>query len=532
MTVTDGGISGDHLLPLGYHRLRLSPGDHSALIISAPEIAAAAPRRALGVVAPIYSMRAANKDTGIGNFGHLRQLADFALASGAAVVGTLPLVATFPDQPSPYSPASRRAWNELLVDLAAAPGWNGSLPANPDEALWVDYERTGRDIRSAIAQYVAHTHDLPQLRSRIERFATDNPEIVRYAAFRARCDLHGRNWRTWPSGASAPPDRIDYHLTAQWLATEQLGTLGATLRERDQYLYLDLPIGCHPDGYDIWDQPEIYAPASVGAPPDSLFLGGQDWGLPATIPEQSRRDGHQAFIKAVHHQLSAAGLLRIDHVMGLHRTWWVPHGLTSTHGAYVMQPTDEMLAIVCLESHRAGTAVIGENLGTVPPAVATALERHHLLGMKVTQDGLDEPAVDELIALSTHDTPPFAAWWNGTDITDGEDLGVYADGRGDIARADRADTIGYLEEILSTSGLGDTRDGILEWMAASQAAVAIVNIDDLWAEERRQNVPGTDAERPNWRARHAYPMETVTTDGHIRSQLERLHQLRNADQTG
>lgn len=528
----EGTVAVRTSLPLGYHRLRLQPGDHDALIISAPKTAAPAPASAIGIAAPVYSLRTATADTGIGNLGLLRQLADLGLEAGAEVIGTLPLVATFPDQPSPYAPASRRAWNEILVDLTAAPGWTGSLPGSAGDPRWVDYETTGSAIRTAIADYTAQTHTLPQIRARIDRFAEANPEMVAYARFRARCDAHGRNWRTWGSNAETPPDRLDYHLTAQWLAAEQLGALGTALRDRGQYLYLDLPIGCHPDGYDVWEKPHLYAPASVGAPPDSLFLGGQDWGLPAIIPQRSRQDGHLAFIKAVRHQLSAAGLLRIDHVMGLHRMWWVPHGLKSTQGAYVMQPTEEIFAIVTLESRRAGAAVIGENLGTVPTAVSTALDEHQLLGMKVAQDGLKEPTADELIALSTHDTAPFAAWWDATDVTDGEDLGVYADGRGDVARAERGDTTAYLEEIFSTSGMEETRDAVIDWMAASAAAVAIVNIDDMWGEGRRQNVPGTDTERPNWRARHLHTIEEVIADPIIRSRLERLRRIRDGDQTG
>jgi 4-alpha-glucanotransferase len=325
---------------------------------------------------------------------------------------------------------------------------------------------------------------------------------------------------------------VTYHLTAQWLATEQLHTLGHTLRSRGQYLYLDLPIGCHPDGFDIWDQPHLYAKASVGAPPDPLFLGGQDWGLPTVIPQQSRLEGHRSFIKAVRHQLSVAGILRIDHVMGLHRMWWVPHGLSATQGTYVMQPAEEMFAIVCLESRRAEAAVVGENLGTVPPAISEALTRHQLLGMKVAQDGLKEPVADDLVALSTHDTAPFAAWWEAEDIDDAEDLGVYNEGRGDEARASRTDTIAYLEELFSTDGLAETRDAILEWMAASPAAIAIINIDDMWGEKRRQNVPGTDTERPNWCARHAHTMEELAGNGKLREQLETLHQIRMEDRDG
>ncbi len=530
--VGDHTLTIDGVLPIGYHELRLEGARQKTLVIAAPTQAQSAPQRKLGVLAPVYAMRSKHHDTGIGNFGHLQQLADTALVTGVAVVGTLPLVATFPDQPSPYSPASRRAWNELFVDMTVAPGWVGDVPTSGDGPGWVNYEAAGLSIRNVIADYAAATSGVPQIQSRIDDFVSANPEIARYATFRAMCDRYGRNWRAWPADAEPMPDRIDYHRTAQWLAADQLAKLGQRLRDRGQYLYLDLPIGCHPDGFDIWDQPDLYAPASVGAPPDSLFLGGQDWGLPATIPSQSRLEGHRSFIKAVRHQLSVAGLLRIDHVMGLHRTWWVPHGLSATDGAYVIQPTEEMFAIVCLESHRAGSAVVGENLGTVPVAISDALQRHQLLGMKVAQDGLNEPSRNDLIALSTHDTPPFAAWWRGIDIDDGEDLGVYADGRGDIARQQRTRDIADVEATLGSKGLEDTRDAIMDWMAASDAAIAIVNIDDLWAEERRQNVPGTDTQRPNWSARHRHAIEEITSSPQLLAQLERLSESRNTTDDG
>ena len=532
VAINERRLSIEEQLPLGYHELHISGAAQPTLVISAPMRAATPPDRALGVLAPVYSMRSTQRDTGVGNFGHLEQLADAGMITGAAVIGTLPLVATFPDQPSPYSPASRRAWNELLVDLPAAPGWDGEIPEYNGDPLWVDYDRCGPPIRDAIAAYAATVAEQPQIQTQIESFAAADPEARRYAEFRATCDRYGRNWRAWPEAAVGHPNRTRYHLTGQWLAATQLKDLGQRLTDRGQYLYLDLPIGCHPDGYDIWDQPDLYAPASVGAPPDSLFLGGQDWGLPALIPERARLDGHKAFIGAVRHQLSVAGMLRIDHVMGLHRSWWVPHGLSATDGAYVMQPTEEMFAIICLESNRADAAVVGENLGTVPDAISEALDAHQLLGMKVAQDGLIEPDAEELIALSTHDTPPFAAWWNGQDISDGEDLGVYTDGRGDVARSDRNDTVDYLQDLLGTEGLEDTRDAIMDWMAASPARISLINIDDLWGEARRQNVPGTNVERPNWRARHAMTMEELMSNSDILIRLEQLNEIRQTTQDG
>jgi 4-alpha-glucanotransferase len=532
VTIDDRRLTIEQQLPLGYHHLHVSGTDRTTLVIAAPQLAAGGPERAFGVVAPVYSLRTDNGDTGVGNFGLFGQLADTALVTGTEVIGTLPLVATFPDQPSPYAPASRRAWNELFIDLAAAPGWHGEITVHEGDPLWVDYEGAAATIRESLARYAAFAMRQPQLRRRIDRFAAAHPEAVRYAGFRATGDRYGRDWRSWPSDATGDDDREAYHLVGQWLATEQLENLSDRLTARGQYLYLDLPIGCHPDGYDIWDQQAMFAPASVGAPPDSLFLGGQEWGLPATIPQRSREAHHVGFIKAVRHQLSVAGLLRVDHVMGLHRAWWVPHGLAATEGAYVMQPTLEMFAIVCIESHRADAAVIGENLGTVPEAVNAQLSQHRLLGMKVAIDALEDPADNELMALATHDTPPFAAWWKEDDIDDGEDLGVYRDGRGDEARHDRQRTLTYLQGLFGTSGMEETRDAILAWMARSEAAVTVVNVDDLWGEERRQNVPGTDTERPNWRARHALSLEELASSTDLISRLEHLHALRNPTHDG
>jgi len=346
--------------------------------------------------------------------------------------------------------------------------------------------------------------------------------MKRYARFRAMADDNGRNWRAWPEGITPDPDRIAYHETVQWLMQTQLAELSSDLEARGQFLYLDLPIGCHPDGYDIWESPGLFAPASLGAPPDPLFVGGQDWGLPASIPSLARKDGHLNFRKAIRRQLSVAGLLRIDHVMGIHRTWWVPHGATATQGAYVAQPTEEMFAIIALESHRARAGVVGENLGTVPPEVHEGLARHELLGMAVAQDGVSEPKPTDLVALSSHDTPAFAAWWNANDVEDLLDLGVFDEERAVRERKERSEVIDRLRERFGTDGSEETRDALIEWMAGTPAAVALVNLDDLLMEERRQNIPGTDWERPNWRLRHATSLEELGADVRFGDRMRRI----------
>ncbi len=525
--VRDQALTTRAVLPTGYHRLEVNGGSHTSHVFSAPTRAHPAPDDVTGLIAPTYSLRRSTPDAGIGTVNDLSEFADLCNNVGIEVVGTLPLLAAFPDQPSPYAPASRRAWNEIFVDFAEIPGWSGVAPTTQSEDLWVDYGAAGYEIRSSLATYSAHVSATPALRSQVDAFLRAEPEMHRYAKFRAMADTAGRNWRAWPALVNAPRDRVAYHETMQWLMQTQLADLSRKLGDRGQYMYLDLPTGCHPNGYDIWDTPDLFAPASLGAPPDALFDGGQDWGLPASIPDSARVDGHQNFRKAIRRQLSVAGLLRIDHVMGVHRTWWVPHGAGATHGAYVMQPTDEMFAIISIESVRARAGIVGENLGTVPPEIRAGLDQHSLLGMAMAKEGESEPRSSDLVALTSHDTPAFAAWWNGNDIEDLLELGVFDEKRARDEREWRADGIVRLQERFGTDGPEMTRDALMAWMAESNAAVALFSVDDLLMEERRQNIPGTDWERPNWRIRYMRTLDEIADDAEIMSLLNHLSSIRN-----
>ncbi len=513
-------------LPVGYHTLWVNGGSITSHVFSAPTRGHATPRGVVGLIEPLYSLRSAVHDRGIGTIAEMDVMADMCHNVGIDVVGTLPLLATFPDDPSPYAPVSRRAWSELYADFSAIPDWHEDPRHAGSDPLWVDYAGTGARIRDSLGRYAQHVAATPQLRARVESFLDRYPDMADYARFRALGERYGTDPAAWPSNAVAPQDRVGYHETVQWLMSLQLSDLSTRLRDRGQYLYLDLPIGCHPDGYDIWTQPELFAPAGLGAPPDPLFVGGQDWGLPATIPEKSRADGHTVFRTAVRHQMRVAGLLRIDHVMGLHRTWWVPHGAEANQGAYVMQPADEMFAIICIESALAGVGVVGENLGTVPPEIERLLDTHGLLGMTVAQDGPHEPSPRDLITMSSHDTPAFAAWWKGLDIVDMLDLGIFDDERAEEERAERAQAIAAMERFFSTSGPIATRDALMEWMVGSDAAIALLNLDDLLMEERRQNVPGTHRERPNWRLRNERTVEDIAMDADLGRILSYLGHIR------
>lgn len=527
--ITDGSVATREALPLGYHRLVIGGGSCTSHVFSAPLTAAPVPRDALGLLSPTYSLRSASHDQGIGTISELRRLADLCHDAGVQVVGTLPLLAAFPDEPSPYSPASRRAWNELFADFSAIPDWSQAGPVGTADTDWVDYEAVGTEIRSALARYSSHVSSMPRLRDHVDTFLRHEPEIRRYADFMATGDDHGRNWRAWGNSVEPDPARVAYHETVQWLMHTQLTRLSRRLRDRGQYLYLDLPIGCHVDGYDVWADPGLFAPASLGAPPDSLFVNGQDWGIPASVPSAARSDGHGNFRKAVAKQLSVAGLLRIDHVMGLLRTWWLPQGSDPRHGAYVKQPADEMFAIICIESVRADAGVVGENLGTVPPEITQGLVDHGLLAMAGSPNASRDPGPDDLVAVSSHDSPAFAAWWNAGDIDDLVDLGVFDEERAERERNARAASVARLQERFGTEGAESTRDALMEWMARSAAAIALVNLDDLLMEERRQNVPGTDTERPNWRLRHVRTIDDLASDVGFTESLRALSAKRHSD---
>jgi 4-alpha-glucanotransferase len=194
-----------------------------------------------------------------------------------------------------------------------------------------------------------------------------------------------------------------------------------------------------------------------------------------------------------------------------------------------MQPTEELFAIICIESVRARTGIVGENLGTVPPEIRTALDQHELLGMAMANEGETLPRREDLLALTSHDTPSFAAWWDGDDIDDLLELGVFDEERASGEREWRTNSIHRLQERFSTDGSEMTRDALMAWMAGTDAAVALFSLDDLLMEERRQNVPGTDWERPNWRIRYALTLDEVQDDVEIMAVLGHLSWIRQPE---
>ncbi|HLW78359.1 MAG TPA: 4-alpha-glucanotransferase, partial [Terriglobia bacterium] len=354
-------------LPFGYHRLTLEIGGVTAqaLIVSAPAQAYGAQRddadgRPWGVFLPLHALHS-ERTWGCGDFSDLEALLDWTHGLGGSAVATLPLLATFLDQPfdpSPYAPASRLFWNELFVDLERVPEFQSSPAAqacfnSPEmrgelaalrSGRLVDYRRTmaaKRRILECLAPRFFDAGDgspaapsTPRQQA-FEAFLAANPQAEDYACFRAVLDREQRPWTEWPGALgegtieSGDFDAAAHrtHLYAQWLCHEQLTALADKARRRPPGLCLDLPLGIHPAGYDVWRHRELYAgEVTAGAPPDILFTGGQNWGFPPVHPQAQRQQGYRYHVDCLRHQFRHAGLVRIDHVMGLHRLFWIPQG--------------------------------------------------------------------------------------------------------------------------------------------------------------------------------------------------------------
>lgn len=311
-------------LPLGYHRL-IVDGVDVALVISAPVAAFPAPERATGIFAPVYELRREG-DWGIGDAKALDVLGA-AFSDVVSIVGTTPMLAKYSGDASPYSPVSRAFWSEEIIDVGRLGAGSAASPA------LVDYEAVSNRTDETIER---HLGTLRGTAAWLAVIAEAGEDVTRFARFRALAEQMGSDWRAWDTEVAPEPRRMKYHLLAQHLADGAMDELEANLKARGQTLYVDLPIGASSNSFDVWSEPEIYAKASMGAPPDDLFRGGQSWGLPPVIPEAGRRSGHANFIKVVQHHMANAGIVRVDHILGLYRSWWVPDGMPATAGAYVL----------------------------------------------------------------------------------------------------------------------------------------------------------------------------------------------------
>jgi 4-alpha-glucanotransferase len=550
---------------IGRHRLvvRGSGVEATAVVLSAPMRCPQPDGRWWGVFAPLYALRSGS-DWGVGDFSDLARFRGWITGVGGSVAATLPLFAQFLDEPmvepSPYSPASRLFWNETYIDVGRAPGIEASPEARAELEDPVFEEHLARLRKADLSDHPAAAAAKRRVLEPLARRAFDgelpaglaefvaNPRASDYARFRAEAERRGGWWGSWPeaersgrlSGDALADDRARYHLFVQWVAASQL----AEAADRDGAaggLMLDLPIGVNGAGYDVWrERPSFGADAAAGAPPDAFWSQGQDWGAPPPHPDGVREEGYPYHWECFQTLFRYAAVARIDHVIGLHRLYWVPRGGSPRDGVYVRYRAEEWYALLSIAAHERNAVVVGEDLGTVPGYVRPAMRKHGLLRTYVGQReangaGLPEPPAGSVAALNTHDMPTWAGFWRGTDVPLREELGlidhVQAEEMLEARRHLRSALPASLPGVPPDDRGEDPRpslEGSLERLGRSRAAVVMVSLGDLLGEPEPQNVPGTGAERPNWRRRYPWTLEELEGRPEVVSTIRRIARSRGA----
>ena len=507
----------DEELPHGYHTLRVADA-HECLLIAAPQKAFAPSAKSWGIFAPLYSMHTP-RTWGAGDLGDLDAYRLWVNEMGGGIVATLPMLASFhATDPSPYSPVSRLFWNELYIDVTRLPEYQGE-PLEPlPIAGAVNYARV----------MAAKRRLLEQLADRAPEIDETNQELAAYARFRE----------------SRGDGSAHYHRYVQTRMSHQMRVIADDARAHGLGLYLDFPLGVSPDGYDAQRFRGCFANgASVGAPPDLFFTKGQNWGFPPLDPDSTRESRHNYFRASIRHHVEHAGILRIDHHMGLHRLFWIPAGGEAKDGVYVHYPADELYAILTLESQRNQCVIIGEDLGTVPPYVPAKMKEHGIRRMYVVQYELkpegEEPAgappAESIASINTHDMPTFAGFWRGDDIGDRvEQKLLDARGAGKERRTRqqmRESLCRFLKaRALLDSASDDTvavLEAVLGFLGGSDAEIVLVNLEDLWLEPEPQNVPGI-GER-SWRRRMRLSLDAARHDATTRRILRTVDRTRRQE---
>ncbi|PIB11439.1 4-alpha-glucanotransferase [Streptomyces sp. HG99] len=546
-------------LPPGVHALHAAAPDGRTAdvhLVVAPARLPTGPGRTYGLLVQLYSLLS-RRSWGMGDLGDLAELTAWAgRALGAGFVQVNPLHAAVPGEPtdpSPYRPSSRRFADPVHLRVEDIPEY--AYVDEPDrlrtlleraERLRESVLRKGALIdRDAVWELKREALELvravplgPGRRAAYADFLAEEGEALEdHATWCALAEVYGSDWRRWPAGLRDPRssetarargelmDRVDFHTRLAWLTDAQLATAQRSARDAGMPVGLvhDLAVGVHPDGADAWAQQEYFAAGmSVGAPPDAFNARGQDWGLPPWRPDRLAASGYAPYRRLLRALFRHAGALRIDHVMGLFRLWWIPQGQPPTEGTYVRYDAEAMLAVLALEASRAGALVIGEDLGTVEPGVRERLQGRGVLGTSVLWferdwdgDGLPLPPehwrADCLATATTHDLPPTASRLTGDHVELRDRLGLLTRSQEEERAAAAADTREWLALLTRLGLLRGTRGGcpavaeeaeiqaVHRFLLRTPARMIGVWLPDTVGDRRPQNLPGTWDQYPNWR---------------------------------
>jgi len=528
----------------------LSSGDQHTTVLVAPP-ALPEPPRTWGWMLQLYALRS-KSSWGLGDLGDLREFIAWTTTThGAGAVLVNPLHAVTPIHPvqaSPYSPSSRRFVNPLYLRITDIPGYRRGDPAlrAQIDALRVgpaseqiDYDTVWRGKQAALELlWRSEGAPRPVMSEGLRDFAT----------FCALAQRHGPRWSQWPADlrhpatARASQQEVAFHAWVQQQCAEQLAATRDAARGMAIGVVHDLAVGVDPEGADAWALQDVLATGvTVGAPPDLFNQKGQDWGLPPWRPDRLAATGYAAYREMLRAVLAHADGLRIDHVAGLWRLWWVPPGASPDQGTYVHYDAAVMLAALALEAHRAGAVVIGEDLGTVEPEVTETLAAQRMLGCAVLWFTRDEdvPGTPLLAArrwparaaasISTHDLPTALGFLRGEHVRARGELGLLNDEAAEWnqARAERAELVALLrdEGVLSADG-EDSEEQIVVAMhallARTPCRLLLASPYDLVGEIRQPNLPGTVDQYPNWRLPLPVTLEQLQRDPRVERVLAAL----------
>ncbi|GAA3371653.1 4-alpha-glucanotransferase [Streptomyces sannanensis] len=541
-------------LPPGVHRLHADAPDGrtgTATLVVAPPRVPQPPGRTHGFLVQLYSLLS-GRSWGMGDLGDLADLAAWSgRALGAGFVQINPLHAAVPGSPadpSPYRPSSRRFPDPVHLRVEDVPEYTrvrdrARLDAllEKADALRAGVLREGAlidrdavwELKREALEIVGAVLPTPGRRAAYCDFLAEQGQALEdHATWCALAEVHGPDWHRWPAGLRDPRspeterartelfDRVDFHCRLAWLTDTQLAAAQRAARDAGMAVGLvhDLAVGVHPGGADAWAQQDAFARGmAVGAPPDAFNARGQDWGLPPWRPDALAASGYAPYRGLLRGLMRHAGALRIDHVMGLFRLWWVPEGREPAEGTYVRYDAEAMLAVLVLEAHRAGAVVIGEDLGTVERGVRDALAERGVLGTSVLWferdwGGTERPLPPEswregcVATATTHDLPSTAARLTHDHVALRHELGLLSRPLAEEQAADAAEVADWLAYLTRLGLLPEGRHdeegavrAVYRFLLRTPARMVGVWLPDAVGDRRPQNLPGTWDEYPNWR---------------------------------
>jgi 4-alpha-glucanotransferase len=593
-------------LEQGYHQLNISFGSLQAScpLIYAPKTCyspqEASVNKMWGYTAQLYSLRS-NDNWGMGDFTDLFSLIEKSSEQQASAVGLNPLHPLYqnnPDHRSPYSPSSRCFLNPLYIDVTKIPNFELCASAqkkvnnkefqqnitHAKESKLVDYLAVAKlkyEITELLFEdfYKYRTDTYQEMSVEFTRFKQKHgSDLHDFATFDALyeyfnlADENSYGWSDWPTSFQNQHSddvstfkithaaRIDYFCFLQWIAHKQLSAVTQYAVDSSMAigLYLDLAVGCDGSGFDVWSNKEVYvAGASIGAPPDGMNPLGQNWGLTPINPAELQKQGYQPLVKALRSSMQYAGALRIDHILGLMRQYWVAPGMEANEGVYINFPWDDILRIIALESRRNNCVVIGEDLGNVPDGFSETIQNAGLLSFKVLfferwESGLfkrpENFPVQSIVTIATHDTATLSGWWQGRDLEWRQQLNLYPND--EAGHADRNARASEREKLISA--LDDLKVidmskapqqdpalmnielsiAVQKYLAQSPSHIQLIPIEDALEIAEQVNIPGTIDQHPNWLQKLPVALEDFLQENSVKQIAQAMNKVRpNSTQT-